>query len=342
MMNSSSRFSHLAQSVNVKKHSGLKLMSVGLMCFLSLGVVIFMILGASSKSEKSGSTKVALSGQESQIFSQNEERIKALEGMEKKLLIHEKSIDAPVLLARQNAPTEMYDSKNESAISSPVETFNKVTSQAVSQFQSLEVDSAPRVDATSLMHPDKTVVQGEFLHAVLETAINSELPGMVRAIVSEPVYAYEGDQVLIPAGSRLVGQYTSALQNGIASARIFVMWNRIITPQGVSILINSPGADALGRGGVGADAIDTHFFEQFGTAILLSIIGAGAQTLGVSSNDQANSADMFRAQVGLSLQNSAGQSLKSQSTNVAPTLHVYQGTPIVVFVAKDLDLSGVE
>ena len=118
------------------------------------------------------------------------------------------------------------------------------------------------------------------------------------------------------------------------------MWNRIITPQGISVVINSPSADALGRSGQGADSVNTHFWKMFGTATLLSILGYQASSQGVSGYDQPNSANQYRTMVAGSFQQSA-QTTLNKNLNIRPTLHVHQGDEINVFVAHDVDLHGV-
>jgi type IV secretory pathway VirB10-like protein len=87
-----------------------------------------------------------------------------------------------------------------------------------------------------------------------------------------------------------------------------------------------------------ADAIDHYFFQIFGQAILFSVLGAGVSTVGVSDNSESNSADQFRQSVAESLQDSSSKTLKSNTDNISPTLHIYQGDSVVVFVSKDLDL----
>ena len=182
------------------------------------------------------------------------------------------------------------------------------------------------------------IAEGSFIHAILEPATNSDLPGSLRAIVSEPSYSEDGSRVLIPRGSRLIGEYKSGLSQG--QARIFVVWNRLITLEGVSVQLGSAGVDSLGVAGMGADSVNRHFFERFGTASLLSMIGAGSATLGVSGGDQDNSAGSYRTAIANSFSQSANQSLQQEGM-IAPTLKTFQGKPIMVFVAKDLQFDGV-
>lgn len=258
----------------------------------------------------------------------------------------ENSNNLELLKARENSPTTIFqevnnlnnpnnsnNSNNSNQASHPVLAGDSNFSNYANQ-QSPDFDT---VQARSIKNPEWRIASGELLKGYLNTAINSDLPGMIEAVLSEPVYSYLGAHLLIQKGTRLIGQYTSMSSNGAASDRIFVIWNRLITPDGRSLMINSPGADQLGRSGMGADAINTHFWKIFGTSTLLSILGAGASNMGVSSSDQPNSSDAYRQAVSGSLVNSSSQVL-SQNQNIQPTLHFYQGDPISIFVARDLEL----
>jgi type IV secretion system protein VirB10 len=197
----------------------------------------------------------------------------------------------------------------------------------------VSAQAAETVKATTIGPLNAVIAEGSLIHATLESAINSDLPGYVRANVSAPVYSEDGSQVLIPPGSRLIGQYKSGTLQG--QSRVFIVWTRLITSSGVSLQLGSPGVDSLAVAGMAADEINRHFWERFGTASLLSLIGAGAANLGVNGQDQNNSASQYREAVASSFAQSADQSLQLD-IRIAPTLKKYQGQPIMVFVAKDL------
>jgi len=248
--------------------------------------------------------------------------------------------------ARQNAPTTVYTTAPPVTSDSNHGTTTATTTSAVfagdgklSQFGNQQTSSTS-VSATRILHPRYTIASGEFMHAVLETAINSDLPGMVRAVISTPVYAYVGEKPLVPAGSRLIGQYTTVASNGLASNRVFIIWNRVILPNGITVQINSPDTDALGRSGQGADSVNRHFMARFGQAALLSIIGAGVSSYGVKPEDQFNSSDAYRQAIAQSFQHSAQGALQGGS-HIKPTIHIYQGAKINVFVAHDLSFYQV-
>ncbi len=258
---------------------------------------------------------------------------------------HMDSKSSKPYLMRQNAPTRMYTETESPGHSNIKENSKRKILSDSSVYAPFvnKISFIQRVAAKWISHPDFTISQGEFIHAVLETAIDSDLPGMLRAIIIRPVYSYTKDRLLIPKGSRLVGQYSSMVSHGIN--RIMVIWNRIVLPNGISVRVDSPGTDALGRAGEAADRIDSHFFARFGQAALLSIIGAGAANLGVNNADSNNASQQYRTAIAQSFQQSSQAALQD-SQAIKPTLHVHQGALLNVFVAHDLSfyqaLQGAE
>ena len=197
--------------------------------------------------------------------------------------------------------------------------------------------SVIRKIASTIGPLNEMIAEGSLIHATLESAANSDLPGYLRATVAEPSYSEDGTQILIPRGSRLIGQYKSGMLQG--QSRIFVVWTRLITPSGISVQLGSPGVDSLGVAGMDADEIDRHFWQRFSTASLLSLIGAGAANVGVKDSMQENSAAAYRAALASSFAQTANQSLQQEGM-IAPTLKEHQGKPIMVFVAKDINFQS--
>lgn len=195
--------------------------------------------------------------------------------------------------------------------------------------------SADTARASQMRDLGRTIPQGTVIPAVLETAIDSDLPGSVRAVVSRDVRSFDGSRVLIPRGSRLVGQYKSAA--AVGQTRAFVVWSRIITPAGVTVDVGSPATDRLGRGGLDGE-VDTHFFRRFGASILLSVVSAGTQALANS----ASNGDSTTLVIGSPSQanNVASIALQKQ-IDIPDTIRVAQGAPVQVSVARDLDFSAV-
>lgn len=193
-----------------------------------------------------------------------------------------------------------------------------------------------RVAARQLPHLSSLIAQGTIIDAVMETALQSDLPGMLRAVVSEDVYSYNGDHVLLPRGSRLIGRYRSSLKRG--QARVFVIWNRALRPDGVSVQLAAQGTDDLGRAGL-TGKVETHFFKRFGASALLSILDAGLQA-GVNTTQQ-DAADQITLNTGRDFSKAAELALEN-SIAIPPTINITQGSRIKVFVARDLDFSSVK
>jgi type IV secretory pathway VirB10-like protein len=189
--------------------------------------------------------------------------------------------------------------------------------------------------ASKLSDPSRVAPQGTVIPAVLETAINSDTPGFARAVVSRDVRGFDGSRVLIPRGSKLVGQYKSGVAEG--QSRAFVVWSRILTPDGVSIDVDSPAADQQGRGGLTGE-VDEHFFRRFGGAILLSVLSGGIDALASRSNNSSTAIVIGSPTQATQL---ASVALQKQ-IDIPVTIKVPQGEPIRVFVARDLDFSSVE
>ncbi len=172
--------------------------------------------------------------------------------------------------------------------------------------------------------PATTISQGTMIPAILETAINTDVPGYVRAVVSQDVRSFDGARVLVPRSSRLVGQYQSGLQAG--QRRAYVIWTTLIRPDGVSVNLASPATGFDGTTGL-AGEVDSHFFDRFGSAMLLSVIG-GLTTIASGG-----------ASVILGGGQTAASTALQQDGQRSPTVRVRQGEPIRVFTSRHLDFS---
>ena len=116
-----------------------------------------------------------------------------------------------------------------------------------------------------------TVMQGTLIEAALETAVSTDLAGNVSAIVSHDVWSFDMSRVLIPRGSRLFGRYESDV--GAGQRRVLIAWDRLVTTDGQSVTLAAYGTDRIGRSGL-PGTVRNHFLQRFGTAALISVIGA--------------------------------------------------------------------
>lgn len=175
---------------------------------------------------------------------------------------------------------------------------------------------------------------GSIISAALITGIRSDLPGQITAQVTENVYDSPTGRILIvPQGARLIGQYDNGV--GFGQRRVLLVWNRIIMPNGRSIVLErQPGADAEGYAGL-EDGVDYHWRELFKAAALSTLLSIGAET-GSSSSDS----DIVRAlrQGASNSISQIGQQIVGRQLDIAPTLTIRPGFPVRVVVTHDLVL----
>ncbi|UWU26027.1 type IV secretion system protein VirB10 (plasmid) [Rhizobium sp. CB3060] len=209
--------------------------------------------------------------------------------------------------------------------------------------QDIETAKATRNDRIDALIPQGTLIRG-----VLETAIQSDLPGMVRAVISTDVYSFDGRRILLPKGTMLTGEYKSGIARG--QTRVLIVWTRALRADGTSVALGSYGADDLGRSGL-PGIVDKHYLERFGAASVLSLVGgvssfiAGLNTDGSSSTSSSSSTasdaqSQAQQTISQTMAEMANTALKD-SINIPPTIYVDQGSQIVVFVRRDLDFSSL-
>lgn len=186
-----------------------------------------------------------------------------------------------------------------------------------------------RADLTYLLK------KGTNIGCTLDTRIVTTHPGITRCLVTKDVYSANGKVLLIERGSEIIGEQTTSMLQG--QAKVFVLWNTIDTPSGITLDIASPSADSLGASGQDAQ-VDTHFWKRFGGAILLSIIDDGLEMIGDAI--KRNNDRIVYDSSSNNIENMATEALRN-SINIPPTGYVNQGTLLNVMVARDVDFRGV-
>lgn len=196
--------------------------------------------------------------------------------------------------------------------------------------------STPPTNAT--MMPDRNLLlpKGTFIDCVLETKLDTTVPGMTSCVIPRDVYSANGRVLLIERGSKAVGEYKGAVENGLN--RIFVLWTQIQTPKGVRVNIDSPATDALGGSGM-AGEIDFHWWARFGNALLFTLIQDGFDFAMTKQSENNGGVNYYQnSEDGM---NQIIQEAMRQSGNIPPTLTKNQGERVGIFVARDVDFSKV-
>jgi type IV secretion system protein VirB10 len=193
--------------------------------------------------------------------------------------------------------------------------------------------ATPATSAQVLATRRFMIPKGNFADCTLETAISSQLPGLVTCISAVDIWGADGKVVLVEKGSKFVGESKGEARQGMN--RLFVLWNEARTPTGVVVQLNSPATDALGRSGISGD-VDTHFWQRFGAAIMISVIDGTVQAL-VQSQRSGNGQIIYNPQGSKDIMSEV---LKN-TIAIPPTITVNPGERIQIIVARDVDFRSV-
>lgn len=174
---------------------------------------------------------------------------------------------------------------------------------------------------------------GSVIPAALITGIRSDLPGQITAQVTQHVYdSPTGSLLLIPQGTRIIGEYDAGVTFG--QRRVLLVWNRLIFPNGRSIVLErQPGADPKGYAGL-EDGVDYRWWELAKAAGLSTLLAAATE---LTMSDEDRLVQAIRSGAGDTI-NDAGQQIIQRQLQVAPTLSIRPGFPMRVIVTRDLVL----
>lgn len=242
-----------------------------------------------------------------------------------------------LLLERQLAGRAFAAGAVRTATTAELEAPTPAAGDAVPGAGDLDALLRPSVTpaAQAQVLPDRRLLlsKGAFLDCTLETAIDSTLPGMTTCILATDTFSADGRVVLLERGTKLIGETRGQVRQG--AARVFVLWAEARTPSGVVVPLASPGADELGRSGL-PGKVNRHFFERFGSAILISVIDGVIQAA-VAAQHEGDSTVVLDPS---GTRDIMTEVLRS-TINIPPTVVKPQGDRIQVLVARDLDFRSV-
>lgn len=203
------------------------------------------------------------------------------------------------------------------------------------QFASVR-DAGGDANSGALVAPmsPNSLLAGSVIAASLITGLNSDLPGMVTAQVTQNVFdTVTGNILLVPQGARLIGKYDSVVAFG--QRRALVIWQRLILPDGSSVrLDNMPATDAAGYAGL-ADKVDFHTWTLLKGVAIATMLGVGSE-LSISGESDLVEAIRESAQSNTS---SAGDQITQRNLDIQPTITIRPGAPVRVLVTRDLILA---
>lgn len=188
----------------------------------------------------------------------------------------------------------------------------------------------------SRYNPNLLLEQGTYIPCVLRQKLISNVGGQISCTIAENVLSKNGNVTLIEKGSKAIGVYqTGAVSHG--SDQIFVIWQEIRTPNNINVNVNSGSTDELGANGL-TGWTDQHFWKRFGNAILLSMITDSSSAL---SSRLAKSNNRNYLETTQENSEELAKTVLEQMGDIKPTLYKNQGDKVGIFVARDIDFSGV-
>jgi len=192
--------------------------------------------------------------------------------------------------------------------------------------------------AYMLADPSMMITQGTKIPCNVVEALDTTLPGLVTCIQTEDVRSADGKVVLIERGTKWVGMQANGVAQG--QRRVGIIWSRGETPNHVLVDVDSGGADWLGRPGI-EGAVDSHFWDRFGAAILLSVISdVGPYLTALRQGGGSNNTTIAFPNITGGAQQVMSDVLKS-TLSIQPTLMAPQASQVVIHVARDLDFRDV-
>lgn len=255
--------------------------------------------------------------------------------------INQLNPDDPLLEAAQRSPVLAYantqqgktnSQANNSTLPHQLESKPDETTQRFNHL--LKPTVLEGIRASTLGNRNYIITMGTSIPCILETAINSDQQGFASCIVSRDILSDNGRVVLLDKGTQIVGEYRAGLKKG--QKRLFVLWNRAKTPNGIIISLASPATDNLGRSGIDGD-IDNHWLERIGSALLVSLIKDATSYANKRLSKKQEKEETETISSGQNIANI----LVENYANIPPTLSKNQGEMVNVFVARDLDFSSV-
>lgn len=216
-------------------------------------------------------------------------------------------------------------------------------SEQASAGQSGELELNSAAMATHLRKPDTLLLRGTYIRCVLETRVITDHAGFTSCIVTEPVYSVNGKRLLLPRGSKVSGTYGG----GARGDRVAVIWDRITTPHGLDVTMSSPGVDNLGGAGHPGD-LDNHWASRITSALLISMLADGFKYAAAEHGPRESEIGANGTIVSRPYESATARTMErlaneaiSNAMGRGPTVTINQGTVLNIYVARDVDFSGV-
>ncbi len=235
-------------------------------------------------------------------------------------------------------PAQADSNTPQTADTAPPARPSDLPSQAAAPQTASATKRAPEVNINSASGQPYVLFEGTTIDTVLTNRLDGEFVGAIKVMVSNPTYSHDGQHVLIPEGTFLLGNVQKV--SGFGEKRLAVIFHRMLMPDGYSVDLDQfPGLDQIGQTGL-KGKIDNHYIEIFGASIALGII-AGAAEFTTSSGYNQSGSDSYRQGIASSMSQSSANVL-DRFINIPPTHTIFEGNRVKVYLTQDLLLPAYE
>lgn len=295
--------------------------------------------------ETSGKENPRPNAEQQALFAEKQRRHAEAETAAKAQVFFQKNqpraTDAPA--AATDATPNAVAPRPATGIAAPAEDEQAAQNRQTHKRAFVDAEPDARIYASGTIQQPRSPAQlmaGTVIPAALLTGLNSDLPGQVIATVTEHVYdSVTGRLLLIPQGSRLLGQYDSQVAYG--QRRVLLVWTRLIRPDGSSIVLDRLQAvDAGGQAGL-EDAVDNHWGRFIGGSVLSTLLALGGQLAAPEEDSDEGTVIVSTRDSVQETITGAGQQVTRRNLNLQPTLTVRAGFPLRVMVSRDIEIGSV-
>lgn len=227
----------------------------------------------------------------------------------------------------------------------PQPSLLELDAMRAQQQQAPQLEPTKATSAVFLRDPDTLLLRGTYVRCALETRIITDVNGFTSCVVTEPVYSVNGRRLLLPKGSKVLGQYGTGATRG---ERVAVVWDRMVTPTGIDVTMASPGVDNLGSAGHPGD-YNAHWGQRIASALFISLLSDAFKYYGEKEGPTTTTAypaagtvvqQPFESNTARTVERLANQAVEAGGQR-PPTVTINQGTIVNIYVSQDVDFSGV-
>lgn len=224
------------------------------------------------------------------------------------------------------------DTSGDSSNSSNISTVTGKEKEGAERYDGLQLSATK---ARKMPDRDLLLTAGTYIDCALGMQLDTTVAGQIMCYTTSDIWSASGRVKLLPRHTKVTGMRDTTLQMG--AKRIFAIWSRLETPDGVYVDVGSPATGSLGQGGMGG-YVDSHWVDRFGNAILLSFIEDAISAAFESNKQSGNQITLSTTE---STTNSLANEVIKKSLDIPPTLRKNQGERVGIFVARDIDFSDV-